>query len=79
MTQISIKDAVNQLERLILLANEGEVIILTEADQPKAQIVSLRNHRPYNETHRLAGRARGVFQIMPDFDEPLDEMKEYSS
>ncbi len=78
MTQISIKEAVNQLERLILLANEGEVIILTEADQPKAQIVPLRNHRLLNHSNRVAGSGRGVFHIMPDFDEPLDEMKEYS-
>ena len=78
MTRISMKEAVNQLERLIQLANEGEVIILTESDQPKAQIVPLTHHRSNNETNRVAGSGRGVFHIMPDFDEPLDEMKEYS-
>ena len=77
MIQISIENAEKHLGQLIYLAGEGEEIILTDADQPTARIVSLRTHERIAKSNRVAGSGKGLFSLSPDFDDPLDEMKEY--
>jgi hypothetical protein len=36
-----------------------------------------KSHKPEKKIVRRAGSAKGLIKMSPDFDEPLDEFKEY--
>ena len=74
MSTISIQDAQSQLPNLIHRLNPGDEIVITERDQPVAKLVrsELKQQWPCK-----AGSAKGKIWISPDFDEPLEEFKEY--
>jgi len=78
MTQISVKDAAVQLDRLVQLARAGEEVILTEANEPAAKIVSTCAGKDQpRHSRRQAGSALGIFSMSADFDAPLDDFAEY--
>jgi len=74
MSTISIQEAQAQLPNLIHRLNPGDEIVITERDQPVARLVrsELKQQWPCK-----AGSAKGKIWISPDFDEPLEEFKEY--
>lgn len=51
----------------------GEEIIIAKANKPIAKLVSFNQNRP----KRKLGSAKGKIKIAPDFDEPLDDFKDY--
>jgi antitoxin (DNA-binding transcriptional repressor) of toxin-antitoxin stability system len=53
------------------MAAQGE-IILTQNSQPVAKVVPAQPARGF-------GCARGLISLAPDFDEPLECLKEYTS
>ena len=65
MRTIAIEDAAHRLSELVLEAEQGEEVILTQADAPVAKIVSLsKARRP-----RRPGSAQGlILHIADDFD-----------
>jgi prevent-host-death family protein len=73
---ISLDDAQARLKELIEKLAPGEEIVITEDQRPVARLVGERLAR----TPRPApGLGRGsVLYMAPDFDEPLDEFKEYT-
>ncbi len=78
MTQISIKDAAEQLDQLVRLALQGEEIILTEGDKPTARIVCMPSHTIIGtRKRRHAGSATGTLSLTSDFDAPLEDFAEY--
>jgi prevent-host-death family protein len=77
MTQITLKDAEAQFSRLIHAARQGEEVVIMEDDKPIARLVPIA---PSDRTARPRprfGSGKGVFQMAPDFDEPLEDFKEY--
>jgi antitoxin (DNA-binding transcriptional repressor) of toxin-antitoxin stability system len=73
MTEYSLKDAQNQLKRLILDAKAGKIVLILDEDQNAVQLIPVQ---PFPKP-RQAGSARGQIKIAPDFDAPLDDFSEY--
>ncbi len=71
MQTISLDEAKTQLETLLNAAANGEEVFITTKEL-KFQLVP----RPIKK-NREAGSAKGLIEMMPDFDEPLEDFKEY--
>ena len=72
MTYLDITQAKSNLSQLLDLAIEGEEIIITQDDKPIAKISPIK--RPLRR-----GSAKGKIWMSDDFDEPLEDFKEYES
>jgi antitoxin (DNA-binding transcriptional repressor) of toxin-antitoxin stability system len=59
-----------QLSDLVQAAENGDEVVLTRQGEPVARLVPLRRKRK-------AGSARGLFTVPNDFDEPLDDFRDY--
>ena len=69
---IPVEEAQAKLKELIHQLAPGEVIVLTEDQRPVAKLVGESPARP------APGLGKGsILYMAPDFDEPLDEFKEY--
>lgn len=73
MQQITLAEASQHLPDLIEAALSGEEIIIIKDNQPVVKLtpVSPLKHR------RQPGSAKGLITISDDFDEPLEDFKEY--
>ena len=75
MQQINLNEASKHLPELIEAAIKGEEIIITKDDQPIAKLVPVP---PVKKRHPAkAGSAKGLVTIADDFDEPIDDFKDY--
>ena len=80
MTQVTIPEAQQRLPQLLAAVEAGEIVIIRSDDgrsftlavQPSAPIVN-----PAWPGYPHAGSAKGLIEVPDDFDEPLDELKEY--
>ena len=74
MPTISIQEAQSRLPDLIHNLTPGDVLVITENNEPVAKLA-----RTESTTRRpcKAGGAKGKIRMAPDFDEPLEEFKEY--
>ena len=70
MTQLDITQAKSILYKLLDLAIQGEEIVITQDDKPVAKISPIK--RPLKR-----GTAKGKVWMSDDFDEPLEDFKEY--
>jgi antitoxin (DNA-binding transcriptional repressor) of toxin-antitoxin stability system len=74
MATITMKEAQATLSDLIHRLTPGEVVVITENDQPVAKLM-------LSESQKLwpckAGSAKGKIRIAANFDEPLEEFREY--
>lgn len=74
MSTISIQEAQTRLSELIHQLAPGEEVVITEDDRPVARLIPTP---PERRPPRL-GTLRGtVLHVAPDFDEPLDDFREY--
>lgn len=73
MEHVALKEAESRLAELIGLAAKGEEVIITKEDGSGFKIIPLSNKRPYPKF----GSAAGLFEMSNDFDEPIDDFKEY--
>jgi antitoxin (DNA-binding transcriptional repressor) of toxin-antitoxin stability system len=72
---ISVEEAQTRLKELIDKLAPGEEIVLTENQQRVAKLVGERLARP---PRPAPGLGKGsILYMAPDFDEALDEFKEY--
>ena len=73
-TTISVDEAQAKLKDLIHQMAPGEEIVITENQQPVAKLVSQQAKPP----RPGPGLGKGsIIYMAPDFDAPLEEMKEY--
>jgi antitoxin (DNA-binding transcriptional repressor) of toxin-antitoxin stability system len=80
MTQVTVAEAQQRLPELLSAAESGETVMIrsdngrtfTLAVQPPVPILN-----PDWPGYPHAGSAKGLIAIADDFDEPLDELKEY--
>jgi prevent-host-death family protein len=76
MTQVSLQEAEGQLQRLIQLARDGDEVFITSDSKPIAQLISVPQH-PIQKPKARFGSGKGTFRMAPDFDEPLEDFKQY--
>jgi antitoxin (DNA-binding transcriptional repressor) of toxin-antitoxin stability system len=73
---ISIEEAQTKLKELIEGLSPGEEVVITANRQPVAKLVGERQSRP---PRPAPGLGKGsILHMAPDFDEPLEEFKEYT-
>lgn len=72
---IPVEEAQTRLKELIAKLAPGEEIILTENQRPVAKIVG---ERAAHSPRPAPGLGKGSILFMaPDFDEPMEEFREY--
>ena len=71
---ISIAEAKAKFSELIKRAEAGEEVIVTRHGKPVARVMP-----PVEELKKppLLGALKGKIRIADDFDEPLEDLKEY--
>lgn len=70
---VDLEQARAQLADLVEQAKHGEEVILTEGGEPVAKIIPISRVKP----QRQFGSAKGLITIAEDFDEPLEDFREY--
>ncbi len=75
MQTVTLNEAKTNLVGLIDAAAAGEEIFITRDDNLSVQLVP----RTQKKRKRRFGSAKGLISMAPDFDEPLDDFKEYMS
>ena len=73
MYQIELGKAKGQLERVIQTALDGEEVVITQNQEPVLKLVPV----PRSNGRRKAGSAKGLVSMAEDFDDPLEDFKEY--
>ncbi len=76
MTTITIQEAQAQLEEIIHRLAPGDEVVITENNQPVARLVPTAAQVPPRKIPRL-GTLRGTVLSMEQFDDPLEDFKEY--
>ncbi|MGD2013098.1 MAG: DUF2281 domain-containing protein [Desulfobacterales bacterium] len=72
--QVNIHEAKTQLSKLIQAAVNGKQVIIARGNKPIVRLEVL----PEARSHRIIGNAKGlILSMADDFDEPLDDFKEY--
>ena len=72
--QVNIHEAKTQLSKLIQAALNGKQVIIAKGNKPVVRLEVL----PEAQSNRKIGNAKGLILSMDDdFDEPLDDFKEY--
>jgi prevent-host-death family protein len=77
MATITIEEARANLGNLIHRLAPGEEVVITENDRPVAKLVAATPPEPPKRVPRLGGQRGSVLYMAPDFDEPLEDFKEY--
>lgn len=81
MHTVTVEEAQAHLPELIAETQNGGEVLITQNDQPVAKLAAPPLAEPINkgEHYRFAlmGLLKGKMEIMPDFDEPLDEFRPY--
>jgi antitoxin (DNA-binding transcriptional repressor) of toxin-antitoxin stability system len=76
-TTITVDEAQAQLKELIQQLAPGEEVIITENQQPVAKLVAGQS-KAAKASRPGPGLCKGMITYMaPDFDAPLEDMKEY--
>jgi antitoxin (DNA-binding transcriptional repressor) of toxin-antitoxin stability system len=75
MPSVTIEEAQSRLPDLIESLAPGEELVITKDQQPVAKLAKESVPAPPNK--RRAGSAAGQVWMAPDFDEPLEEFREY--
>ena len=73
MQQITLAEASQHLPELVEAAINGEEIVITKDEKPVVKLT------PVSEVKRRPkfGSAKGLVTISDDFDEPLEDFKDY--
>lgn len=73
MLNVDIVKAENCLPELIAQSVGGKEIVITRNGQPLVKLVALTERK----IKRHFGSAKGLIKISDDFDEPLNDFKDY--
>ena len=75
MTTVPLKEAKERLETLLAQVADGEEVIITQEDGSAYKIVPAP--QPRARKRGLVGSAKGEIWMSEDFDEPLEDFKDY--
>ena len=73
MEQVDLKEAQEHLFELVKRAAGGEDVVISDKNKPLAKLVSAVP----SVRRRQFGSARGLIEMSDDFDEPLEDFREY--
>jgi prevent-host-death family protein len=73
MTQVNIHEAKTHLSKLIEMVLRGEEVIIARGNKPVAKLVLINTLKP----QRKIGSAKGQISIAEDFDQPIEDFREY--
>ena len=73
MQTVTLDEAKTRLVDLIEAAAAGEEVFITKDEALSVQLVP----RVVKKRKRQFGSANGLISMAPDFDEPLEDFKEY--
>lgn len=73
MHEVGLKEAGSRLAELIDAVAHGEEVLITRGDGTTFKIILIMQTRPYPKF----GSAKGLIKMSNDFDEPLEDFKEY--
>lgn len=73
MTQVNIHDAKTNLSKLIDKVLKGEDVVIAKSNKPIVKLVMIDELK----NKRKLGSAKGQVIIADDFDEPLEDFKDY--
>lgn len=73
MQETSIKQAKQELERLIERAMQGEPVVIASDAEHGVLLVPVKNWRH----DRVPGTGAGVFELSDDFDAPIPGFEDY--
>lgn len=73
MYSIALKEAQNQLEELAAKVVIGEEVIITDDKGVTFQLIQVKPKKQ----QPTFGSAKGFISMAKDFDEPLDDFKDY--
>lgn len=76
MQEINLAEASKHLPDLIEAALTGEEIVITKDEQPVVKLVPVSSVK--KRWPAKAGTAKGLLTISDDFDEPLEDFKDYT-
>ncbi|MDJ0735415.1 MAG: DUF2281 domain-containing protein [Nostocaceae cyanobacterium] len=71
--QIDIVEASKSLPQLIEAVIEGEEVVITRENEPLIKLVLISETKP----RPRFGSAKGLIEISEDFDQPLEDFREY--
>lgn len=72
MKPIELADAKKHLDELVEQVSRGEDVVIVKDNRPLARLVPIREKR-----ERRFGSAMGQIKIAEDFDEPMEEFRDY--
>lgn len=75
MTVVLLKDAKDRLEELLAASAQGEEVVITREDGSTFKLIPTET--PAKKKRGLVGSAKGWFTMADDFDEPLEDFKDY--
>ena len=75
MKTLAIEDQIGELALLLEDVKRGEEVVVTDHNQPVARIVPIKE-TPVRPRPRF-GALKGKILLAPDFDEPLDDFRDY--
>ncbi len=73
MQNIDVNQAMQCLPELIEVAVGGNEVIITKEGQAIAKLVAITQ----SKRQRQFGSARGLIKMSDDFDEPLEDFRDY--
>ena len=73
MLQVNVHEAKTNLSKLIQKVVDGEEVVIAKGNRPIVRMVLIDQIRP----KRQLGSYKGKIKISDDFDEPLEDFKEY--
>src|SRR5262245_14815473 len=73
VTTISVEEIERDLVNCLARVKAGETLVVTEAEQPVAELRAVVESPPDGQSPRPFGLAAGEFTVPDDFDEPLPE------
>lgn len=74
---VPLEDAQSRLKELIESLPPGDEVVITEGERPLARLVRERTTGSPDRPPPGLGKGSIIF-MAPDFDDPLDEFKEYT-
>jgi antitoxin (DNA-binding transcriptional repressor) of toxin-antitoxin stability system len=80
MIHLTVTEAQQRLPELLVAASTGEIVEITQ-NGSTFHLTAVQTHPPRTRPPitgiPLAGRLKGLLVVPEDFDEPLEELREY--
>jgi len=75
VSTVTIQEAQTRLTELIRRLGPGDELVITDDDRPVARLAPIARAEP--GPRRLGSMRGSVLHMAPDFDEPLDDFREF--